>query len=260
MPFQPHLELTTPSDDTVLWRYMDFAKFVQLIDFQTLRFPRTDQFEDPLEGTHTDAELDHLRSLPGVPGHPAGLPVDAYVGGSRAMRSTTYVSCWRAGSGESLAMWDLYGKGNGIVAVKSSVGLLKNEVDSFAGAVFIAQVRYIDWSSAPWDNNALVMCARKDASYQHESEIRAIIWEMESSTQPVFSSLVGATGAKLSWLGRTKTDPPLGVEVSVDVGRLITEVMVGPRERPWVVDLVRSVMKKYGLKQPVKVSDRLTPR
>jgi hypothetical protein len=157
-------------------------------------------------------------------------------------------------------MWDLYGKGSGIVAVKSSVGLLKHEMASFAGAIFIAQVRYVDWSSAPWDNNALVMCARKDASYQHESEVRAIIWEMESSTAPVFLSLAGTTDAKVSWHVRAKTDPPYGVDMSVDICRLITEVVVGPRERPWVADLVKSVMKRYGLAQPVKVSDRLTPR
>src|ERR1035441_7707637 len=62
MPFESHPELITPPDDTVLWRYMDFARFVHLIDSQTLRFPRTDQFEDPLEGTYTDAELGRVHT------------------------------------------------------------------------------------------------------------------------------------------------------------------------------------------------------
>ncbi len=98
---------------------------------------------------------------------------EAYQGMSKIMRASTYVNCWRAGEGESLAMWDLYGKGSGIVAVKSSVGLLKNELISFSGSVNIAKVRYVDWESAPWHNNALVMCARKDSSYQHESEVKS---------------------------------------------------------------------------------------
>jgi hypothetical protein len=239
---------------------MDFARFILMIEAQTLWFSRADQFEDPLEGTHTDAELDHLRALPTPSGHPGGSVIDSYIRGSAFMRTTTYVNCWRAGKGESLAMWDLYGKGSGIVAVKSSVGLLKNEMANFSGSVFIAQVRYIEWSSAPWDNNALVMCARKDASYQHESEVRAMIWEAASSTTTAFSSLSGDPTTKAYWLGRTKNDPPFGVGVPIDVCKMITEVVVGPRERPWVAELVKSVMKRYGLGQPVTVSNRLTPR
>jgi hypothetical protein len=57
MPFEPHDGLTTPDDATVLWRYMDFAEFVNLIENQALWFPRMDQVEDPLEGTLTDLAL-----------------------------------------------------------------------------------------------------------------------------------------------------------------------------------------------------------
>lgn len=251
----------TPPDDTVLWRYMDFARFIQLIEFQTLWFSRADQFEDPLEGTHTDAELDQLRALPALSGYPGRSALESYLGLSRLMRATTYANCWRAGKGESLAMWDLYGKGSGIVAVKSSLGLLKNEMDNFSGSVYIAQVRYVEWSSAPLDNNnALVMCARKDASHQHETEVRAMIWEAASSTAAAFSSLADSTTAKAYWLGRTKNDPPLGIGVPIDVSKMIYEVVVGPRELPWVAELVRAIMKRYGLCQPVTISNRLTPR
>jgi hypothetical protein len=56
------------------------------------------------------------------------------------------------------------------------------------------------------------------------------------------------------------TDPPLGLKVSIDLREMITEVVVGPRERPRVAELVKSVMTKYGLGQPVTVSNRLSPR
>jgi hypothetical protein len=256
MPFEPHPELTTPPDTTVLWRYMDFARFVQLIESQTLWFARADQLEDPLEATHTDAELHHLRSWVPPAGHVGRSLLEAYQGTTKMMRSTTYVNCWRAGAGESLAMWDLYGKGSGIVAVKSSVGLLKNELTSFGGSVHIAQIRYIDWGCAFWDNNALVMCARKDSSYQHESEVRAMIWEAESSNHPIFSKLVGNT----NWDARGISDPPFGIEISVDVKNLITEVVVGPREQRWIAELVKRLLKRYELQSSITVSDRLTPR
>jgi hypothetical protein len=57
MPYEFHANLRTPPNDTVLWRYMDFAKFIQMIESKSLWFTRLDQLEDPLEGGHTDAEL-----------------------------------------------------------------------------------------------------------------------------------------------------------------------------------------------------------
>ena len=37
-------------DDAVLWRYMDFTKFVSLLEKSSLFFARADKLEDPFEG------------------------------------------------------------------------------------------------------------------------------------------------------------------------------------------------------------------
>jgi hypothetical protein len=148
---------------------MDFAKFIEMLESRTLWFVRVDQLGDPLEGTHTDAER-------------AGIQKNLPVATSRALfdvfqssRSELYVNCWRSGSTESLAMWDLYGKGSGIVAIKSTVGRLREAVARYDKAVYISEVRYVDWNDAPGLDNVLVACSRKDLSYQHEREVRAII-------------------------------------------------------------------------------------
>jgi hypothetical protein len=57
-----------------------------------------------------------------------------------------------------------------------------------------------------------------------------------------------------------KADGELGIDVPFDPARLITEVVVGPRERPWFADLVRGALKKYGLSCKITISNRLTPR
>jgi hypothetical protein len=156
----------------------------------------------------------------------------------RLSRRELYVNCWHAGSTESLAMWDLYGKGSGIVAVKSTVERLKEVVAIHGQPVFISKTRYIDWNDAPGLDNVLVACSRKDLSYRHESEVRVLL------------------------MGFTKSPArrKLGVHLQVDVKRLITEVIVGPREQKWVVNLVRAVMKKYALPQEVVASNRLRTR
>lgn len=211
---------------------MDFAKFVEMIESNTLWFVRVDQLEDPLEGTHTDAELGNLRK------HLRKDRAQALIHVFRRARAEVYVNCWRAGADESLAMWDLYGKGSGIVAVKSTVGRIKDAVSRNERAVFISKTKYIDWNKAHGLDNVLVACSRKDLSYQHESEVRVIIME---------DSLSSAKHR-------------LGIRVPVDIVRLISEVMVGPREQEWVVRLVEQVMTRYDLSQPVVASNRLTPR
>jgi hypothetical protein len=234
MPFQIHPDLTTPPGATILWRYMDFAKFVHMIETKTLWFSRQDQFEDPLEGTYTDGELEHFRSSPDT------SRFDLI----KLTRGTNFVNCWRSGSAESLAMWDLYGKGSGIVAVKTTVKLLKQAVSSFPKRVYLTKVDYIDWNTAPLTGNFLVGCARKDLSYEHEKEVRAMIWE----TAPAGSTL------------QTIYDGPVGIEVPFDPQLFITEVVVGPREPGWVAPLVQRIMTLYGLPHPVKTSNRLKAR
>jgi hypothetical protein len=261
MPLEPHSDLILPPDGTLLWRYLDFAKFMHLLESRSLWFPRTDQFEDPLEGTFTDAEIEHLQSLF------ANLPVSGgYLKGPKYMRTTTYVNCWRAGAGESLAMWDLYGKGSGIVAVKSTVEKLKEAVAESPLRIFLGKVNYVDWSRAPWDNNALTMCFRKDLSYQHEAEVRAVIWDVDIVERNMSDALIAARlrsdyphSGEDSFILR-KEDGQGGVAIPFSIQRFVTEVVVGPREKKWVEELVRRVLKTYQIEIKLTASDRLTPR
>jgi hypothetical protein len=153
---------------------MDFARFIQLLESRQLWFSRADQFDDPLEGTLTDGEW-HAKPVPD------GWPQTyRYIYGNslvQMMRNASYVSCWRMGSSESLAMWDLYGKGSGIVAVTSTVGRLKQQFLNEPRQVFMAQVQYVDWTSANVLLGGLTLVARKDDSYAHEAEMRAFIWD-----------------------------------------------------------------------------------
>jgi len=233
MPYEPHPDLSTPPKRTVLWRYMDFAKFVQMMESRSLWFARVDQLEDPLEATHTDAEITGLRK------YLQGKRAEELINMFRIAKRELYINCWRAGSEESLAMWDLYGKGSGIVAIKSSVGRLAEAISNCPQPIYISKVKYINWNAAPGLDNVLVACSRKDLSYRHESEVRAII--LRASQRP-------------------HSKHELGISLPVKPERLITEVMVGPREPAWTVNLVERVVARYGLKGKVVPSDRLKPR
>ncbi len=266
MPLEPHPDLILPPDDTILWRYLDLAKFLLLLETQSLRFSRVDQFEDPLEGTFTDAEIEHLRSLDAANAALPSLISESYLRGPQHMRATAYVSCWRAGKAESMAMWDLYGKGGGIVAVKTTVRNLKEAISESPLRIFLAEVKYVDWSLAPFDNNTLVMCFRKDSSYEHENEVRAVIWDADIVSRNMSDALIAARSRSdypnsgLDPFILQKLDGQQGIEVPFEPARFVTEVVVGPRETHAIVGLVKSVLDRYGLKTKLTMSNRLTPR
>jgi hypothetical protein len=46
MPYESHPQLTTPPDETALWRYLNFTKFIDLLERHVLWFARTNTFED----------------------------------------------------------------------------------------------------------------------------------------------------------------------------------------------------------------------
>ena len=49
---------TWPNDENVkIWRYMDFAKFISLINEQYLYFTRSDRFEDRFEGSYSSINV-----------------------------------------------------------------------------------------------------------------------------------------------------------------------------------------------------------
>src|SRR5215211_6876300 len=55
--------LRTPSNPHIkIWRYMDFAKYMSLLDTGALFFPRSDTLEDPHEGTVTVPNAAELKT------------------------------------------------------------------------------------------------------------------------------------------------------------------------------------------------------
>ena len=114
--------------ETVLWRYMDFAKFVALLDQRSIYFARADALGDPFEGASGIAErrpewdafyLDFFRHALGTAPDQREPPSHDHIEQEAARllrdfsrigehdRRRTFVSCWHANSGESEALWRL---------------------------------------------------------------------------------------------------------------------------------------------------------
>ena len=106
-----HPVFEAPLDINVkIWRYIDFTKFVSLLDTKALFFTRADMLGDPYEGStsyfnkanwpiiYKDKIL--IESLHSATSHNAWK------------RQWTFVNCWHMNEIESAAMWKLYAQTN----------------------------------------------------------------------------------------------------------------------------------------------------
>jgi len=274
MPYEAHPNLVTPSDDSILWRYMDFAKFIDLLENSRLWFARADLLDDPREGDLTEAEVSQIRHSA-----PADL-AEANITAFRKLRRENFVNCWTT-SGESMAMWDLYARGSAGVAIKSTVGGLKRAIVDAQDRVFIGVVEYLDWrTDTPWRNNVLSQYVRKDFGFAHEKEVRMIIWAAGSSMPTDVEAgdlarlhnlirplLVQRTGVERSawrkifeaaWDEASRRRAKPGLAVPVNLPDLIEEVVVSPRSKRERDLVERVVHKRYGLQSKPVCSSALS--
>jgi hypothetical protein len=154
-----------PQDTSVrVWRYLDLAKFIWILENQKLWLSRLDSLKDPYEGstpTVLSAARDQLFPEPAweqFRNQQKQL--------NRNNRAYTYVSCWHLGNAESEAMWRLYCQDKQGIALQTSY---KKLVESIAHDpyLYIGYVTYIDYEHEWWfpDNNMFYPLMHKRVSF-----------------------------------------------------------------------------------------------
>jgi hypothetical protein len=104
------------------------------------------------------------------------------------------------------------------------------------------------------------MCVRKVLAYKHEAEVRAMVWIPNESFG---QTRLIKPGQEESWENSLRNfveQTPKGLEIPVDFAQLVTDIWFGPREKQWIRDLVRQIMKRYAFSQDVIASSLLQPR
>lgn len=212
-----------------IWRYMDFTKFVYTLDKACLYFTHVDLLGDPYEGSYSRANT-WIRKLAYSKSNET-IPLEKVIETMRETRKHIFVNCWHMNEGESAAMWKLYAKTNEAICIQSSYERLKKNLPTFAN---IGMVNYIDYDKewVPEDNiyNPFLF---KRQSFQHEREIRAIIY----SKDPCVPSdlLVDKNG----------------LPIQLDINYLIDKIYVSPEAPDWFYKLVKNVSIKYGINKKV---------
>ena len=144
-----HQDLECPEDNTIIWRYMDLAQFLDVLVHEQLYFPNMKILSDQYEGTipkniieQKKAELENQ----GLSGKELEEEMVRFHFFMHPMPELSFVNCWSMERLESYALWKIYLKGSTSgVAIRSTVGALKNALqnggDQFSEDIYFGKVR-----------------------------------------------------------------------------------------------------------------------
>ena len=232
-----HPVFEAPTDVNVkIWRYMDFTKFVSLIDTNALFFSRSDLLGDSYEGatSHFNKAIQPLVYKDRIPSKALEKMSSVISSLNDQQRQWTFINCWHMNEVESAAMWKVYTQTNEAVAIQSTYQILQNLLPE---NTYIGVVKYIDYETE-WlpENNAMYPYVHKRKSFSYERELRAVIYDFPSD--------------RIKYLA----NPDDGRVVPIDVPTLVQGVYVAPTSPNWFRSLVKNVLSKYDLSIQVAVS------
>jgi len=235
-----------PDDPNIkIWRYMDFTKFVSLLECKSLYFARADLFEDSFEGSLSRATFTWRGGLY------EGLYVEPEVEekfsrAREALRKQVFVNCWHMNARESAAMWKLYARSNEAVAIQSTYQVLHS---CLPANTYVGEVQYIDYETDYLaEDHEFRAYMHKRMSFEHERELRAMIYIPSDDPNDCLRSHIPVNDQEAR-VGEPVGD--VGRAVAVNLNELVEHVYVAPTSPAWFYDLVVRVMNKYELNKPL---------
>lgn len=245
--FTPH-PYETPDNESRLWRYMDFTKYVSMLSTSSLYFARADVFDDIFEGAKgviTNKQMwdEHYLSFfrQTMKSPPDGVEwnlskehiekeaqrlLNEMNSNGAYMREQVYISCWHENEHESEAMWRLYSSYlDNAIAIRTTYSSLYNSLGRDP-SISIGRVKYIDFNKSYAGPNESFW--RKRKSFEHEREVRAMLYDFQSEG--------------------------IGKSLNCDLPSLIEEVVVSPTAPHWFVDVMNDINDKFNINIIVKQS------
>ena len=239
--YKKHKVFIEPNYSDMLWRYLDFTKFMDLLESESIFFTRADKFEDKFEGSYSKLNRKIGREVyKDMTDEQYRTMINQVSFFSRNMIRYTFINCWHMNNYESEAMWKLYSKSNEAVAIQTTYRRLKDCFNNYEKDIFIGKVNYIDYETE-WmpEGNAFYPYVHKRKSFIHENEVRAVMQELPCNEQGITFE---------------KDICDYGINVPVDINILIENIYVSPLAPQWFGDLVKKVVNRYGYDKEVKFS------
>jgi hypothetical protein len=186
-------------DGLYLWKYLDLYKLLDLITSEKLHFQRFDKLEDGIEGLTGEAV--HLMSLtqnPPLTKETIDKTLSPNAQDKRILedslirnklkkliesQKSQFASCWYLGPRESMSMWKVYSKADGIALKFEAKELAQMVIDSAKSHIstdfhflYYGKVDYKDiWPFNKFEKfDGKFNGLKKDKSYSSENEYRFV--------------------------------------------------------------------------------------
>lgn len=226
--YQENYIFHTPPKETIVWRYIDFTKFVDLITSSNLFFCRADNFDDPFEGIFRLKDYEDTKGM---------------FESEHLTKKFYFLNCWHINQHQSDAMWRIFLKtGNGI-AIKSTVGKIIDSLKDTHDDVYIGRVYYRDFENLTFHDlmfepqnriyggqgGSLSQYNYKRISFEHEKELR------------LFHINTPIPHTKIKGIPR---EPLPYKRVHVDLRDLIQEIVIAPFADKWFKEMVQRLIDK----------------
>jgi hypothetical protein len=203
-------------------------------------------FEDIFEGSLTkksvEARTNYYELMEKTNNMKSDYTPDFWSMYNQDMKTEMALNCWHMNDHESAAMWKLYLKSNDGIAIQSTYNRLSSCLDETEIPVFIGMVKYIDYEKEFIGlNNLLIPYVRKRKSFEHERELRCLIWQNERQQDAKFSLESG------------------GKKINVNLVELIENIYISPSSPAWLTTLLQDLIAKYNLNIPI-INSRLSEK
>ena len=221
----PNIKL--PEDpNTIVWKYLDLSKFLDLLMSQKLFMSRSDKFEDQYEGTFSEPTFEEIRKL--------AIDNPKFLEYYKNHREKVVISSWHINEYESFAMWQIFTQNSEGLAIQSTIGRLQNALlPEKTYKQYIGEVNYIDYKKEyiPFDDLFFPFLFKRK-SFQYEGEERII-------------SDISSNNIKIND----------GLKIDVDISQLIEKIYIHPKSENWYKNLVIQLVKELGFDIKIEKSD-----
>ena len=221
----PNIKLPE-NPETIVWKYLDLSKFLDLLLSKKLFMSRSDKFEDQYEGTFSEPTFEEIRKL--------SIDNPDFLNYYKTHREKVAISSWHINEYESFAMWQIFTQNSEGLAIQSTIGRLQKALQPEEHfQQYIGEVNYIDYKKEyiPFDDLFFPFLYKRK-SFQYEREVRII-------------SDVTQNNLKLND----------GLKINVDVNLLIEKIYIHPKSENWYKNLVIQLVAKLAFDISIEKSD-----
>ena len=221
----PNIKL--PEDpNTIVWKYLDLSKFLDLLMSEKLFMSRSDKFEDQYEGTFSEPTFEEIKKL--------SIDNPDFLNYYKTHREKVAISSWHINEYESFAMWQIFTQNSEGLAIQSTIGRLQESlVPETNFNQYIGEVNYIDYKKEhiPFDDLFFPFLFKRK-SFQYEGEVRII-------------TDIGESDIKINE----------GLKINVNINQLIEKIYIHPKSENWYKNLVIQLVKQLGFDFTIEKSD-----